>query len=151
MNMPTATLKNSIGRRLRAVTLHHRANWRQWATDMAAGKNEPSAADVVEAALHLGIADPAERLEADAQVIREVVDAERTIALCEADRAVTLQPYDGSLEKLREAVAAAKAAYDRLAAIERPFNEWPVEWHQRSTADRLRRSRPDLFPEEPSR
>jgi hypothetical protein len=146
----TATLKQGIGKRLRAVTAHHRQNWAAWARALAEGKAEPSAADVCEAAAHLKIDDPATALEADAQIIREVVDAERTIALCEADRAAALQPFDGSLDKLRAAVRAAKLEFDRLAAIERPFDEWPVEMFQRSTADRLRRSRPDLF-EEPSR
>jgi hypothetical protein len=146
--MPTAALKNGIGKRLRAVTLHHRQKWREWVHALAEGKGEPTAADVVEAALHLKISDPGEQLEADASIVREVHDAERTITICEADRATALQPFDGSLDKLRAAVAAAKAEYDRLAAIERPFNEWPVEWSQRSTADRLRRSRPDLFTEE---
>jgi hypothetical protein len=148
--MPAATLKQGIGKRLRAVTLHHRQKWREWVHALAEGKGEPTAADVVEAALHLKIADPGEQLEADAAIVRAVRDAERAIAACEADRAATLQPYDGSLEKLRAAVAAAKLEYDRLAAIERPFDEWPIEMFQRSTADRLRRSRPDLF-EEPSR
>jgi hypothetical protein len=146
--MPTAALKNGIGKRLRAVTLHHRQKWREWVHALAEGKGEPTAADVVEAALHLKIADPGERLEADASIVREVHDAERAIAACEADRAAALAPFDGDLGKLRAAVAASKAEYDRLAAIERPFNEWPVEWFQRSTADRLRRDNPLLFPEE---
>jgi hypothetical protein len=146
--MPTAALKNGIGKRLRAVTAHHRQNWAAWARALAAGEAEPTAADVCEAAAHLKIEDPAAQLETDAQIVREVAAAERTTALCEAARAAALQPYDGSLEKLRAAVAAAKLEFERLAAIERPFDEWPVEWHQRSVADRLRRSRPDLFTEE---
>ena len=149
--MPTATLKQGIGKRLRAVTAHHRQNWAAWARALAAGEAEPSAADVVEAAMHLGIEDPAGDLERAAEIVREVAAAERAIAACEADRAAALQPFGGSLEKLRAAVAAAKLEFERLAAIERPFDEWPIEWHQRSTADRLRRSRPDLFPEESNR
>lgn len=136
----------SIGRRLRAVQAHHRGRWAEWVHTMAAGGDEPTAADVVETAIALQIPDPGERLSADVDIVRAVAAAERTVATCEADRAALLQPFDGSLEKLRAAVAAAKAEHDRLAAIARPFDEWPNEWFAKSEANRLRQSRPDLFP-----
>lgn len=140
-------LRTAIGKRLRAVTARHRSNWRQWAADLADGKPEPTAADVVEAAAHLGIADPAEQLEHDSAIIREVRAAEATVERCEASRVERLAPFDGDVEKVRAAIDAAKAEVARLAEI-LDNATWPHGWTYKARADRLRRDNPHLFTEE---
>lgn len=141
--------KIAIGKRLRAVIAANRQNWRRWAHDLATGKSEPSAAEIIEAAAHLRFEDPGERLEADAEVIRAVHTAERTIAACQKAREEQLVPWGGDIEKLRAAVEATKAEHTRLAEI-LASAEWPTEWSARATADRLRRDNPLLFEEQKS-
>ena len=143
-------LKAAVSKKLKAIEARHRANWRQWAHDIANGKPEPAAGDVVEVAIALGIEDPAGDLERDAETIREVAAAERTIKICEADRVERLRQFGGDPENIRIAIAAAKAEAARLAEI-LDRATWPGEWSIKAEADRLRRSRPDLFPEEVTR
>jgi hypothetical protein len=143
-------LKIAVGKKLKAITARHRASWRQWAIDIANGRPEPTAADVVEVAIALGIEDPAGDLERDAEIIREVVAAEKTTAVCERDRAELLRPFGGDPENIRVAIDAAKAEVTRLTALYDAAT-WPSEWFIKAEASRLRHSRPDLFPEEVTR
>ena len=143
-------LKIAVAKKLKAIAARHRASWRTWAHDIAAGRPEPTAADVVEVAIALGIEDPAGDLERDAEIVREVAAAEKTTAVCERDRAELLRQFGGDAENIRVAIAAAKAEAARLAEI-LDRATWPGEWSIKAEADRLRRSRPDLFPEEVTR
>ena len=140
-------LKIAVGKKLKAIAARHRASWRTWAHDIANGRPEPTANDVVEVAIALGIEDPAGDLERDAEIIRDVAAAERTIKICEADRVERLRQFGGDAENIRVAIAAAKAEVSRLEEI-LDLATWPSEWSFRAEADRLRRSRPDLFVEE---
>ena len=143
-------LKIAVGKKLKAITARHRASWRQWAIDIASGKPEPTAADVVEVAIALGIEDPAGDLERDADIVREVIAAGKTAAACERERQELLRPFGGDPENIRVAIDAAKAEVERLTALYDAAT-WPGEWHIKAEADRLRHSRPDLFPEEVTR
>jgi hypothetical protein len=140
-------LKIAVGKKLKAITARHRASWRTWAHDIAAGKPEPTANDVVEVAIALGIEDPAGDLERDAEIIRQVHAAERTVSRCQRDRADLLGQFGGSAENIRVAIAAAKAEVDRLTAL-LDRATWPTEWSAKARADRLRRDNPGLFTEE---
>lgn len=143
-------LKTEISRKLRAVAARHRDNWRKWATDMADGKSEPTAGDVVEAAIYLGIADPAEALERDADIIREVRAADAAVERCEAARAERLAPFGGDPEKILAALEVAKAEVSRLTELYDAAT-WPHAWTYKARASKLRNDRPDLFPKEAKR
>lgn len=143
-------LKSAVGKKLKAIAARHRANWRQWAHDIANGRPEPTANDIVEVAIALGIEDPAGDLERDAEIIREVAAAEKTTAVCERDRAELLRQFGGDAENIRAAIDVAKAEVERLTAI-LDRATWPAEWAVRAEASRLRNSRPDLFSEEAKR
>lgn len=139
-------LKSAIGKRLRAVTARHRDSWRAWVHDLAEGRPEPTAADVVEAAAHLGIADPAAQLEADVAVVRDVKAAEGAVERGEAKRVERLAPFGGDVKKLRAALDAAKKEVERLTDL---FDKvtWPGAWQAKSRASRLRHQHPHLFEE----
>jgi hypothetical protein len=142
----TVMLKAAVSKKLRAITARHRASWRQWAHDIASGKPEPTANDVVEVALALGIEDPGADLERDADIVREVISAGKTTAACERERQELLRPFGGDAENIRIAIDVAKAEVTRLTALYDSAT-WAGEWAIKAEADRLRRSRPDLFSE----
>lgn len=85
------------------------ARWRGWARDAADGRAVPPPHELMAAGLLLGIPTPAYALEADADTLREIEQAERGIATCERDLIDKLAPWSGDRAKLIEAVEAAEA------------------------------------------
>lgn len=112
------------------------ARWRGWAREAASGGAAPPPHELMAAGALLSIPHPAYALEADAEVLREIADAEQGIAECERDLSKKLEPWGGDRRKLIKAVEAAedhaKGLRQLLTAVDGggglPF--WQTTVHQ---------------------
>lgn len=124
------------------------AKWRRWARDLARGCGLPSMRELLEAAAVLKIQKATLALDEDAQALREIDEAERSIAMCEGSQAERLAPFAGDRDKLKKALDAAKAETSRLlellAAVDgqSALEHWEWVVHRTKYANRRR-----LFPE----
>ncbi len=140
-------LAAALAKKISAVNVAHRTNWRRWAEEIAADKAMPDPLDVLEAAAALAIDNPGSALTQDAETLRELATVERAIVSCQTARAETLKPWNGSIDKLRAALEKAQTEAKRLREqLDSLDNASEGFW--RHEAYRLRRGAPRLFSEE---
>jgi hypothetical protein len=138
------TLTATIGRKFRKMRADAHRKWIAMAESMAAGEGEPDAMSVIECARLLGIDDPGAAIEHDADVLRELAAAERATESCNVKLAEKLAPWDGDVQKLRDAIHAAEREVERLKALHLNCAV-PPSTHWRWRSQQLRRENPRLF------
>lgn len=120
--------------------------WRAWAKDIAAGGQPPLPRDILEAGALLGIEQPGEALEHDAEAINELTRAEENIEMCAATGAEALKPWGGKPERLAAALQEKKLELQRMQEL---FNTWcdggPGSFW-RSRVHDIKRKHTRLFP-----
>lgn len=120
------------------------ARWRGWAEQVAAGGPTPPSRALIDASVLLDIVSPAERLAADAALIREVRDLE-TRARAISEQVEAARAEYGGMDGLRKRITELKA---ELARAERLNGIHPRSLQagaMSGQASRIRNSRPDLF------
>jgi hypothetical protein len=119
-------------------------NWTKWATALADGGQPPEPLQLLEAGGLLGIAQPADALEKDANAIREVRDRDAQAAGLREQAATQREPHGTQAER-RERIAALRAEIRKLEGLSgiHPFQVRAGEIL--GAAGRIRRKHPRAF------
>lgn len=142
-------MKNAdrLHQQIDATRQHHIDRYRSWVAALAAGEKGPTAADVMETAAVLQIADPGKMLAADAKVWAEVLRDEQRAEREREFRRAALEPHGGE-HGIQQLIEQKRA---ELAELERLANPWVAmaAGHADSRVHHAKRKNPRLYGEWP--
>lgn len=118
---PSAETPRAVPRTIRDAHRRQRADaltrWREWARAAADGGDIPSPGELLAAGALLGLASPAEALEADATACRDLAHAEAQIVFIDATNADRLAQFGGDRAGLAREIEATEQRLRELKEV----------------------------------